>query len=144
MCSVAGGVNRRLNTWAAIMTASSTAAFAYPDEQVSNTRSLRGQEWGRGHRIWSTCWPWMRMEEGELVPVLLEHSAEAAESYMAWDRMNTDRINEANAAGNELSAASSASWIHTSIGWPWCWNAPAVALERRGNEVGDAMEVRCW
>mgnify|MGYP000243424022 CR=1 FL=1 len=83
--------------------------FVYPDEQVKQyaRKTSVSKEWGEAYTsmLEQLLAFEMRMEEGELVPVLLVHSNEAAEAYTAWDRMNTDRINEANTAGNELSAA---------------------------------------
>lgn len=83
--------------------------FVYPDEQVKQYARGEsvGKQWGEAYAsmLEQLLAMEMRMEEGELVPVLLVHSNEAAEAYAAWDRMNTDRINEANAAENELSAA---------------------------------------
>jgi hypothetical protein len=83
--------------------------FAYPDEQVRRYASSASvsKEWGEawGNVLEQLLDLEMRMEEGELVPTLLEYGQGAAEVYMEWDRMNTDRTNAANASGDELSAA---------------------------------------
>lgn len=121
--------------------------FVYPDEQVRQyaRHASVSKEWGEAYTdmLSQLLALEMRMEEGELVPVLVVHSKEAAEAYMEWDRMNTDRTNEANAAGNELSAALFGkldTYVHRL----------ALVLEMlhrvctgegNGNEVGvDAME----
>jgi hypothetical protein len=83
--------------------------FVYPDEQVrryASTASV-GKEWGA---MWAEVLEHllslsMQVDEGELVPVLLEHSQGAADVYARWDWMNTDRTNVANGTGDELSAA---------------------------------------
>ena len=121
--------------------------FAYPDEQVKQyARSTSvAKEWGERYTatLEHLLALEMLMEEGELVPVLLEHSAEAAESYLAWDRMNTDRINEANAAGNELSAALFGkldTYVHR-LALVLEMLQRVCTGESAGNEVqGDAMD----
>jgi hypothetical protein len=83
--------------------------FVYPDEQVRRyaSKASVSKEWGEvwGRVLEQLLGLEMRMEEGDLVPVLLEHSEGAADVYAAWDRMNTDRTNAANTSGDELSAA---------------------------------------
>ena len=83
--------------------------FVYPDEQVRLYASSASvsKEWGQ---VWGQVLEQllalpMQMEEGELVPVLLEHSQGAAELFAAWDRMNCDRSNKAHTVGDEQSPA---------------------------------------
>ena len=83
--------------------------FAYPDQQLKRyARSASvDKEWSEAYTgmLEQLLALEMQMVDGELVPVLLEYSPASIEAYMEWDRMNTDRINEANGEGNELSAA---------------------------------------
>ncbi len=79
--------------------------FVYPDVQVRRYASSASvdKQWGE---IWDKVLDQllsleMRNEDGELVPVLLEHSQGAAEVFAVWDRMNVDRT---NASSDDLSA----------------------------------------
>lgn len=83
--------------------------FAYPDEQVRRYASSASMsaDWGE---MWTKVLEQllaleMRVADGELEPMLMHYSTGASSVYTAWDRMNTDRTNAANATGDELSAA---------------------------------------
>ena len=83
--------------------------FVYPDEQQRRYASPNsvGKEWAESYtRVLEQLLNLeMRLDEGELVPILLVNGKDAAEAYASWDKMNTDRTNSANAVGDELSAA---------------------------------------
>lgn len=79
--------------------------FIYPEGQRRPYASKErlDPEWAT---IWETVVAYLLANDpGQPERQVDTYSAEAAEAYAEWDRMNTDRLNEANAKGDELSAA---------------------------------------
>lgn len=77
--------------------------FAFPDEQAKpyHATASVAPEWASNYAVLVDRLLEIPMaeHEGKLVPRLVPLSAEALELFMAWDRMNTDRTNAAEAEG---------------------------------------------
>ena len=82
--------------------------YAFPDQPRKHYASADAMK-----PAWATMWadvvevllalP-MRPVGGDLEPVLLVHSKEAAEAYAEWNRTITDRTNEANTKGDGMTS----------------------------------------